>query len=116
MAARIVDSPKCVHRGRKLVLAGPGSLRARLGQVMGFVLTIWFFVTPIGYPETSLPPALRVFFPRTRSISGSGYRRDFLEHQPPAFGALGTGGCCRLWCFVLGYAWFYKLRKVVPRT
>jgi len=35
-------------------------------QVSGLVLTLWFFLTPICYPETSLPPEVRLILARTR--------------------------------------------------
>lgn len=33
-----------------------------LGQIIGFLLTLLFFLTPICYPEESLPPGLDAFF------------------------------------------------------
>ena len=39
-------------------LAALGVFFRDLGQIMGFVLTLWFFITPICYPESSLPKAL----------------------------------------------------------
>ena len=36
-------------------LAALGAFVRDLGQIMGFVLTLWFFITPICYPEASLP-------------------------------------------------------------
>ena len=36
-------------------LAALGVFLRDIGQVMGFVLTVWFFTTPICYPASSLP-------------------------------------------------------------
>ena len=40
-----------------------------------------------------------------------GYRAIFLENQAPAFGPLWKLWVVAAVVFVLGHAWFYKLRK-----
>jgi lipopolysaccharide transport system permease protein len=93
-------------------LAALGVFVRDLGQVMGFVLTIWFFVTPICYPETSLPPTATVLLSKNPIyVLVRGYRAIFLEHHAPAFGALWKLWLLSIVVFVLGHAWFYKLRK-----
>ncbi len=93
-------------------LAALGVFVRDLGQMIGFVLTIWFFITPICYPETSLPPAATVLLSKNPIyVLVRGYRAIFLEHQPPAFGALWKLWLLSIVVFVLGHAWFYKLRK-----
>jgi lipopolysaccharide transport system permease protein len=93
-------------------LAALGVFVRDLGQVMGFVLTIWFFVTPICYPETSLPPTATVWLSKNPIfVLVRGYRAIFLEHQAPALGALWKLWLVSIVVFVLGHAWFYKLRK-----
>ena len=93
-------------------LAALGVFVRDLGQVMGFVLTIWFFVTPICYPETSLPPAATVLLSKNPIyVLVRGYRAIFLENHAPAFGALWKLWLLSVVVFVLGHAWFYKLRK-----
>ncbi|MGA2268584.1 MAG: ABC transporter permease [Bryobacteraceae bacterium] len=93
-------------------LAALGVFVRDLGQVMGFVLTIWFFVTPICYPETSLPPPAMVLLSKNPVyVLVRGYRAIFLENQAPAFGPLWKLWLVAAVVFVLGHAWFYKLRK-----
>ena len=93
-------------------LAALGVFVRDLGQVMGFVLTIWFFVTPICYPETSLPPAAMAFLSKNPIyVLVRGYRAIFLENHAPALGALWKLWLLSAVVFVLGHAWFYKLRK-----
>jgi lipopolysaccharide transport system permease protein len=93
-------------------LAALGVFLRDLGQVIGFLLTLWFFLTPICYPETQLPQsAMLILSKNPIFVLVRGYRAIFLENQPPAFGSLW-----KLWVlsgivFVLGHAWFYKLRK-----
>ena len=83
-----------------------------LGQVIGFLLTLWFFLTPICYPEASLPAAaLPLLAKNPMFVLVRGYRAVFLEGHAPLWGSLW-----KLWLvsgitFILGHAWFYKLRR-----
>jgi ABC-type polysaccharide/polyol phosphate export permease len=75
-------------------------------------LTIWFFATPICYPEESLPNYLVPLVAKNPIyILVRGYRSIFLHHQAPAFGSLWKLFLLSAVIFVLGHAWFYKLRK-----
>ncbi len=93
-------------------LAALGVYVRDLGQVNGFLLTLWFFLTPICYPVESLPaPAMPVLSKNPLFVLVTGYRDIFLERRPPAFHSmwklwLASGLLC-----VLGHAWFYKLKK-----
>jgi len=83
-----------------------------LGQVNGFLLTLWFFLTPICYPVESLPAgAMPVLSKNPLFVLVAGYRAIFLERQAPALSSMW-----KLWLlsgvlFLLGHAWFYKLKK-----
>jgi len=98
--------------GLSWFLAALGVFVRDLGQVMGFLLTLWFFITPICYPEASLPHAASFLLSKNPMyVLVRGYRAIFLDNQPPAWGALW-----KLWLvagivFIGGHAWFYKLRK-----
>jgi homopolymeric O-antigen transport system permease protein len=93
-------------------LAALGAFVRDLGQFIGFLMTIWFFTTPICYPEDSLPAAARVVLSKNPIyILVRGYRAIFLESRPPQFGALWKLWLVAAVVFVAGYAWFYKLRK-----
>jgi lipopolysaccharide transport system permease protein len=83
-----------------------------LGQLVGFLLTLWFFLTPICYPETSLPGQfLPLFSKNPIYVLVRGYRAILLEHRPPDFGPVWKLWVLSAVIFVLGHAWFYKLRK-----
>jgi lipopolysaccharide transport system permease protein len=98
--------------GLAWILAATGVYVRDLGQVTGYLLTLWFFLTPICYPESSLPasavPILR-FNPLFVLVRA--YRAVFLENQAPSMrGVIG------LWVVgaavaIAGYAWFHRLRK-----
>ena len=98
--------------GLAWILAATGVYVRDLGQVTGYLLTLWFFLTPICYPESSLPasaiPILR-FNPLFVLVRA--YRAVFLENQSPSM-----RGMVGLWILsvavaVIGYAWFHRLRK-----
>ena len=96
-------------------LAGLGVFVRDLGQIMGFVLTLWFFTTPICYPENQLPASAAAILGRNPIyILVRGYRAIFLEAQHPAFGSLWKLWLLSFVVCLLGHAWFYKLRKSFP--
>ena len=93
-------------------LAALGAYVRDLGQVNGFLLTLWFFLTPICYPVESLPAAaMPILAKNPLFVLVAGYRAIFLERQAPAFGPLW-----KLWLLsavvcLAAHAWFYKLKK-----
>jgi lipopolysaccharide transport system permease protein len=93
-------------------LAALGVYVRDLGQVSGFLLTLWFFLTPICYPVESLPPeALGVLSKNPMFVLVRAYRDIFLEPRAPALGPLWKFWALSAALFFLGHAWFYKLRK-----
>ncbi len=93
-------------------LAALGVYVRDLGQMIGYLLTLWFFITPICYPEESLPAAaLPLLAKNPIFVLVRGFRDVLLEGRAPALGPLW-----KLWVIsaavaILGHAWFYKLRK-----
>jgi lipopolysaccharide transport system permease protein len=92
-------------------LAGLGAFVRDLGQVIGFVLTIWFFMTPICYPEQQLLERAPLLTKNPMYTLVHAYRAIFLDGLPPAFSPLWKFSLLAILVFVLGHAWFYKLRK-----
>ena len=93
-------------------LAALGVFVRDLGQVIGFLLTLWFFLTPICYPESSLPPAaVPLLSKNPLFVLVRGYRAVFLEGQAPAWSAVWKLWIVAAAVFILGHAWFYKLRR-----
>ena len=89
-------------------LAATGVFLRDLGQVIGFALTLWFFLTPICYSEDLLPPVLR-FNPVLVLVHG--YRAILIENRPPFSAGLGWLWIGSAAVAILGYAWFHRLRK-----
>jgi lipopolysaccharide transport system permease protein len=95
--------------GLAWLLSATGVYLRDIGQMIGFFLTLWFFLTPICY---ELPPGTAPILTKNPIyVLVRAYRAIFLEGQAPQLAALG-----KLWLlsgvvFLGGYAWFYKLRK-----
>jgi lipopolysaccharide transport system permease protein len=80
--------------------------------VIGFVLTLWFFITPICYPEQSLPAAaVAVLSKNPMFVLVRAYRAIFLEGRRPEPIPLLVFWMVAVAVFLCGHAWFYKLRK-----
>lgn len=93
-------------------LAALGVFVRDLGQMIGFLMTLWFFLTPICYPEKSLPAAaLPILSKNPLFVLVRGYRAVFLEGHAPAMGSLWKLWVLSAIVFVVGYAWFHKLRR-----
>jgi len=93
-------------------LAALGVYVRDLGQINGFLLTLWFFLTPICYPVESLPrQALPLLTRNPMFVLVRAYRDIFLEGRAPAPGALWKFWAVSLILFFAGHAWFYRLRK-----
>ena len=93
------------------LFAALGLFLRDLGQVIGFLLTLWFFLTPICYPEASLPQwAIRPlsYSPIYQLVRG--YRAILLEARLPdavPVAALWTTAAVTA---MLGYFVFQRLR------
>jgi lipopolysaccharide transport system permease protein len=93
-------------------LAAAGAYLRDLAQVIGLLLTLWFFLTPICYPETSLPVSLAPLLMKNPMFQFvRGYRQIFLEAELPQAQAL-----LKLWAvsavlFFAGHAWFARLKR-----
>jgi lipopolysaccharide transport system permease protein len=94
-------------------LAALGVFVRDLGQIIGFLLTIWFFITPICYPETQKMPhaAVAILSKNPMYTLVRFHRAVFLEGHSPAAATLLKFWALSLIVFFAGYAWFYKLRR-----
>ena len=93
-------------------LAALGIFVRDLGQIVGFVLTLWFFLTPICYSEANLSgPALKVLSFNPIWVLVRGYRAVLLEHRAPEFASMAALWAGSVALAVCGYAWFHRLRK-----
>jgi len=93
-------------------LAALGVFVRDLGQIIGFFLTLWFFLTPICYPETAIPEQTsRILAVNPIFVLVRGYRAILLENHAPDLAALGILTAGSVLFAAAGYAWFHRLRK-----
>ncbi len=93
-------------------LAALGVFVRDLGQLIGFFLTLWFFLTPICYPESQMPAgAMAVLSKNPMFTLVRLYRVVALEAQSPAMHTLVNFWALSLAVFFGGHAFFYKLRR-----
>lgn len=86
-----------------------------LGQMIGFVLTLLFFLTPICYPESQLPGwAQAVLSKSPIYVLVQGYRAVLLEGRAPGWWPLIAVWIASLLICWAGYAVFRKFRKSFP--
>ena len=93
-------------------LAALGVYVRDLGQVIGFALTLWFFLTPICYPENQMPSGAMAILSKNPIFTLVRlYRTILIEGQNPAIHTLVQFWALSLVVFFAGYACFYKLRR-----
>jgi lipopolysaccharide transport system permease protein len=98
--------------GLAWLLSATGVYLRDIGQMIGFFLTLWFFLTPICYPETSLPPeAAQILTKNPVYVLVRSYRAILLDGHAPPLAALGKLWIVSAIVFLGGHAWFYKLRR-----
>ena len=98
--------------GLSWALAALGVFFRDLGQIIGFVLTVWFFTTPICYAEASLPQNFRWLFElNPLYVLVRSYRSIFLEASAPPWEPLGWLMFAATIIFLVGHAWFHKMKK-----
>ncbi len=98
--------------GVSYILAALGAFVRDLAQIMGFLLTLVFFLTPICYPDASLPAfALPVLGKNPVYVLVRGYRAVLLEGHAPEFAALWKLWLLSAVVLIAGRKWFHSLRR-----
>jgi len=96
-------------------LAALGIFVRDLGAIIGFVLTLWFFLTPICYPEASWSAVplgvVRILSANPMFILVRGYRAIFLQNQAPALEGIAALLIASAAIAIAGHAWFHRLRR-----
>jgi lipopolysaccharide transport system permease protein len=96
-------------------LAALGVFVRDLAQINGYLLTTWFFLTPICYEEArlnTLPHAAVALLTKNPVyILVRAYRSILIEARPPDWIALAWLTAFSAAVFLLGHAWFHKLRR-----
>jgi lipopolysaccharide transport system permease protein len=98
--------------GLSWFLSALGVFARDLGQIIGYLLTVLMFLTPIFYPEDQLPAAAAWIIQKNPIyVLVHAYRAILLESSAPDWRLLGWFSLLAIVVFLGGHAWFYKLRK-----
>lgn len=98
--------------GASWFLASLGTYIRDVTQLIGLVMTVLLFMSPVFYPASVLPEELRLFLflnPLTFIIEQ--LRDVVLVGNTPAWGRLGIYSLISLGVGWLGFLWFQKTRK-----
>lgn len=80
-------------------------------QILGNLLILWFFLSPVLYPVSTVPAWLRpLYFLNPLAGLIQGYQNVFFFGAPPHWLHLGVVAACALGAFVGGYWVFDRLR------
>jgi len=82
-----------------------------LGQVIGYLMTLWFFLSPICFSEQALKSKAPILAKNPIFVLVRAYRSVLLEGHAPDPQPLLIFWVVALVVFLAGFAWFYKLRK-----
>lgn len=83
-----------------------------VGQVLGLVMTLWMFLTPIFYPPEAIPARVAWILtlnPMYHVVDG--YRSIILERSLPGTGQVAILGVFALAAFLSGHWFFQRSRK-----
>lgn len=96
--------------GVSMILAVLNLFYRDIQYLVGLVLTLLFYLTPIVYQVESFPQKLRwIFQINPMSVFINAYRQVLLAHDVPKWESLGIGVIVSLVIFVIGYRFFKKM-------
>jgi lipopolysaccharide transport system permease protein len=97
--------------GLAWLIAGTTVFIRDLGQIVGVMLTLWLFLTPIFYPPAMVPQGMRVLLTlNPMYIVVEAYRSLILRGQVPAWWSLAVLALIALAVNWLGYRVFARMQ------
>jgi ABC-type polysaccharide/polyol phosphate export permease len=80
--------------------------------LVGVVLTLWFYMTPVIYPVDIVPDKYRwIFDINPMSLFINAYRRVLLEGEAPGIEKVLAGAAIAAVTFIVGYFLFKRMEK-----
>ena len=101
--------------GIAFVLASISVFLRDIIQLMPLVMQVWFYITPIVYPESLLPSRLKfilVFNPFNYLLRG--YKLILLRGETAGYRELAVAAVCSLAFLIIGRYLFEKLKPFFP--
>jgi len=99
--------------GMNWVMASLGVFLRDISQMIGLLLTVWMFLTPIFYPENIIPARLQIVLwlnPMARLVRY--YRMVLLGGELPNPIDLAIFAIAVVLVFLIGYFWFCKTKRI----
>ena len=82
-----------------------------IGQLLPFLLQVWFFTSPVVYPSSIVPDELRIVHGLNPLVGAiDGFRWSVLGAPPPDPAVVAVGAVVALAALVSGYA-FFRVRE-----
>lgn len=97
--------------GLAWIIAGTTVFVRDLGQILGVMLTLGIFLTPIFYPPSVVPQGMRIFLavnPMYAMVEA--YRSLILKGQFPAWGSVALLASIGMVVFLVGYRVFTRMQ------
>ncbi len=99
--------------GLSWFLASLGVFIRDIGPLLGLVVQMLFFLTPIFYPMTAVPENVRfVIYLNPLAFIVNHFRRVILLNQMPDWGEFWLVTAATFIVCMLGYIWFMKSKRV----
>lgn len=93
-------------------LAALGVFIRDIGYMVGIVVQVLFFVTPIFFPISAVPPFFQpILLLNPLSAVVENFRRVIIWGQPPDWPWWGVATAVSMLLMVAGYTWFMKLKR-----
>lgn len=98
--------------GLSWFLSSLGVFIRDVGHLLGVIVQMLFFLTPIFYPISAVPPSFRIFiYINPLSFIVNHFRRVTLFGQQPDWGEYLLITIAAFGMSLLGYVWFMKSKK-----
>jgi lipopolysaccharide transport system permease protein len=80
---------------------------------MPLVTQIWLYATPVIYPLSVVPEAIRPAYQAVNPMAAvvDGYRRVLVASRPPDYSMLGISGLCSTLLLLAGYLYFKRAER-----
>ncbi len=97
--------------GLAWIIAGTTVFIRDLGQILGVLLTLWLFLTPIFYPPTMVPEQMRLLLiVNPMHVLVEAYRGVILRGQLPPWGSLAFLALSAVLVFLIGHRVFTRMQ------
>ncbi len=99
--------------GLALIMAASNLFYRDIQYVLGLLLLVWMYLTPVIYPVETFPEKFRwIFQLNPMAVFINAYRQVILGGSPPNFISLGVGIVFSTVLYIVGYSLFKRLEGV----